>query len=96
MGLTSSKSGSGGALQPPASANTSTPGQDDEGMATFWGDVSPDISASDPGGPRFRRGLLWTLQEVGKSPTVLSTLNDPPLPRPGAHEFRPDILDTIK
>jgi len=96
MGLTSSKSGSGGAPQFPASENTSTPGQDDEGMDTFLGDVPPDISASEPGWPSFRRGLLWTLQEVGKSPTVLSTHSDTPLPRPGAHEFRADIQDTIK
>ena len=102
MGLTSSKSGFWGALQPPASGNTSTPGQDDE-LVAFWGDVGgdvqPDISASDGpelGVPRFRRGLLWTFQEVGKSPTVESTINHSPLPRPGAHEFRVNIQKTIK
>ncbi|KIL70715.1 hypothetical protein M378DRAFT_155654 [Amanita muscaria Koide BX008] len=44
---------------------------------------------------KFHRGLLWTHEEIGKSPTALSTRIDPPLPRPGPDELRPEILTTI-
>ncbi|KAF8700479.1 hypothetical protein AX14_000774 [Amanita brunnescens Koide BX004] len=91
MGLSSSKIG--------PSASTSTPGsdhwQDDEGTATLWGNVPLDFSGPEPGGPSFHRGLLWTLREKGRSPTVESTFISKPLPRPPAREFRAEIKETI-
>ncbi|KIL56347.1 hypothetical protein M378DRAFT_64217, partial [Amanita muscaria Koide BX008] len=45
--------------------------------------------------PRFHRGLLWTLEESGHSPTALSTLYDNPLPRPPPREYRDETLSTI-
>ena len=86
MGLSNSKSES--------SASTST--DDELGTPTLWGNSVPlDLSRPEPGGPRFHRGLLWTLGEQGRSPTVDSTYSSLPLPRPPAHESRAEINDTI-
>ena len=74
---------------------TSTSSQDEEGTPTLWGNVDLDLSGSEPGGPRFHRELLWTLEERGRSPTVDSTYRSAPLPRPPAREFRPEIKKTL-
>jgi hypothetical protein len=89
MGLSSSKSAS--------SESTSTSDQDhDDRTPTLWGNADLDLSGSEPGGPRFHRGLLWTLGEHwGHSPTVDSTYRSTPLPRPPAREFRAEIKRTL-
>ena len=61
----------------------------------LWRNAPIHLTSLEPDPPRFRRGLLWSLEENGYSPTALSTLYDSPLPRPSSHEFRPEILSTI-
>ena len=88
MGLSSSKSAS--------SESSSTSDQDDDRTPTLWGNsVDLDLSGPEPGGPRFHRGLLWSLGEQGRSPTVESTYSSAPLPRPPPHEFRAEIKRTL-
>ena len=88
MGLSSSKSAS--------SESSSTFDQDGDRTPTLWGNsVDLDLSGPEPGGPRFHRGLLWSLGEQGRSPTVESTYSSAPLPRPPPHEFRAEIKRTL-
>lgn len=95
MGIASSKGTEDEASQPTAGPNTSHSSQE-ERIAKLRSNAPLHVYGLEPGEPTFQRGLLWTLGEVGKSPTALSTLSDKPFPRPHARESRPEIKDTIK
>jgi hypothetical protein len=47
--------------------------------------------------PRYLRGFVWTDFDVGESPTVQSSLFDPPLPNPPATEFQnAEAMETLR
>ncbi|KIL63008.1 hypothetical protein M378DRAFT_80362 [Amanita muscaria Koide BX008] len=64
-------------------------------LDTLWKNAPIHLINLDPASLKFHRGLLWSQDEIGVSPTALSTTYDPPLPRPRPCEFRPEILATI-
>lgn len=95
MGLGFSK----GTEDDPQSASTGSNTRSltqDERVARLWSNAPLHFFGVEPGEPTFQRGLLWSLEEVGQSPTAQSTLNDKPFPRPPRREMRPEVQDTIK
>lgn len=96
MGFAFSK----GTEDDPQSASTGANGKvstsQDERIARLWSNAPLHLFGVEPGEPTFQRGLLWTLEEVGQSPTAQSTLNDKPFPRPHRRESRAEVLDTIE
>ena len=82
-------------LQLLASVNTSTSAPIAEKAAMLWRNAPIHLIGLEPARPKFHRGLLWTLDEDGHSPTALLTLYDTPLPRPQPNKFHPVVLNTI-
>ena len=96
MGIAFSKGTEDAPQSASTGSNSKSSTTQDERIAKLWSNAPLHLFGVEPGEPTFQRGLLWTLEEVGQSPTVQSTLNDKPFPRPHAREKRAEVQDTIK
>ena len=76
-----------------AASSMSAPGADE--VAMLWRNAPLHLISLEPASLKFHRGLLWSHDKQGHSPTATSTIFDSPLPCPSSDEFQPEILSTI-